>query len=171
MSRPWYGEQFHGKKTANGEIFDMYALSAAHRTLPLGTQVRVTNLENDRSVELVVNDRGPYVDDRILDCSFAAAQELGYADQGTARVRIEVLQPGDNTYAGGGVIAADNIVIGEYPSRWKAERIYYYLRGRYKTCRVEAEGDTFRVVIGPFTSPEIKKRILKRLRQEGYEAR
>ncbi len=173
----WYGEQFHGKKTANGDLFDMYALSAAHKTMPLGSQIRVTNLGNGRSVTLVVNDRGPFVENRILDCSMAAARELGYDKQGTARVRIEMLQVGDNRYAGGGIIddngavGGDNIVIGEYSSRWKAERIYYYLRGRYKTCRIEGDNESYRVMIGPFTSTAVKSKILARLRREGYDAR
>jgi rare lipoprotein A len=88
----WYGKEFDGRPTASGERFDMNGVSAAHRTLPLGTKVRVTNLENDREVELKINDRGPFVKGRILDCSYGAARELGFAGAGLARVRIEVLE-------------------------------------------------------------------------------
>jgi len=88
----WYGKKFHGLRTANGEIYDMHALSAAHKTLPLPTLMRVTNLENGRSITVRVNDRGPFVKDRLIDLSYAAATELGYARAGTAHVRVQSLQ-------------------------------------------------------------------------------
>ena len=87
----WYGDAFHGKLTANGERYDMYTLSAAHKTLPLPTLVRVTNLSNGRSVIVRVNDRGPFVKERLIDLSYAAANALGYMNQGTARVRVQTL--------------------------------------------------------------------------------
>jgi len=89
----WYGEQFHGKYTANGEIFDLNQLTAAHRTLPMPTVVRVTNLENGRSIEVRVNDRGPYARGRIIDMSRRAAQLLGFEGQGTAKVRVQIDVP------------------------------------------------------------------------------
>lgn len=93
----WYGRDFHGKKTANGERYDMYAMSAAHKTLPMPSLVRVTNLENGRSVVVRVNDRGPFVKSRLIDLSYAAAKELGYDNKGTARVRVQVI--GNNNSA------------------------------------------------------------------------
>ena len=87
----WYGRDFHGKKTANGETYNMHAMSAAHKTLPLPTMVRVTNLDNGRSVVVRVNDRGPFVKSRIIDLSYAAARALGYDRKGTARVRVQAL--------------------------------------------------------------------------------
>jgi len=87
----WYGSDFHGKRTSNGEIYDMYALTAAHKTLPLGVFVKVTNKTNDRSLVVRVNDRGPFVRGRIIDLSYAAAKELGVVGPGTAPVRIEAL--------------------------------------------------------------------------------
>lgn len=87
----WYGRKFHGHLTSNGETYDMYELSAAHRSLPLPTYVRVTNLENDRSTIVRVNDRGPFHDKRLIDLSYAAAKVLGFDGQGTARVHIEAL--------------------------------------------------------------------------------
>ncbi|MFP4560703.1 MAG: septal ring lytic transglycosylase RlpA family protein [Thiohalorhabdus sp.] len=89
----WYGDQFHGRPTANGEEFDMHLPTAAHRTLPLPTMVRVTNLENGRSTQVRVNDRGPFVDtpDRIIDLSYAAAKRLGMDKQGVAQVRVEAI--------------------------------------------------------------------------------
>ena len=87
----WYGPDFHGLATANGETYDMNALTAAHRTLPMPSMVRVTNLENGRQIALRVNDRGPFANNRILDVSRRAAQLLGFAQQGTARVRVEIM--------------------------------------------------------------------------------
>jgi len=89
----WYGEQFHNRRTANGEIFDMDALSAAHKTLPLPSLVEVTNLDNGRKMVVRVNDRGPFVGDRIIDLSRAAADKLGYRRQGVARVRVRYIGP------------------------------------------------------------------------------
>ena len=88
----WYGDAHHGRKTASGETFDMNALTAAHRTLPLGTRVLVTNLANGRSVDVRINDRGPVVSDRIIDLSFAAARALGGVGAGVFRVRIAVVE-------------------------------------------------------------------------------
>jgi rare lipoprotein A len=88
----WYGPYHHGRKTANGEIFNMNALTAAHRTLPLGTRVKVTNLENGRAVVVRLNDRGPYIDGRIIDLSRKAAEVLGMAEKGLAQVSVEVLK-------------------------------------------------------------------------------
>ena len=85
----WYGENHHGKTTANGEAFDMNGMTAAHRSLPFGTVVRVTNLTSKRMVKVRVNDRGPYAEGRIIDLSARAARELAIADHGVARVRIE----------------------------------------------------------------------------------
>lgn len=87
----WYGKKFHGRKTSNGERFDMYQVSAAHKSLPIPTMVRVTNLDNGRKIDLRVNDRGPFHDDRIIDLSMAAARALGFSEQGTAPVVVEAL--------------------------------------------------------------------------------
>ena len=87
----WYGSQFHGKTAANGEIYDMTALTAAHRTLPLGTVIRVINVLNGKQVRVRINDRGPYVGGRILDLSYAAAQELGMVEGGISVVQLEVI--------------------------------------------------------------------------------
>jgi rare lipoprotein A len=87
----WYGADFHGKKTANGQTYDMYGVSAAHKTLPLGSRVRVTNLANHRSVVLTINDRGPFVNERILDLSYGAAKKLGTVQTGVAKVRVTSL--------------------------------------------------------------------------------
>ncbi|MDT8896259.1 septal ring lytic transglycosylase RlpA family protein [Halomonas sp. I1] len=89
----WYGKKFHGYATSNGEIYDMYKMSAAHRTLPLPTYARVTNLDNGRSVIVRVNDRGPFHSEREIDLSYAAASRLDILDRGTGRVRVEAINP------------------------------------------------------------------------------
>ena len=88
----WYGPGFHGKKTASGEIYDQTKLTAAHKTLPLGTKARVTNLENGNAVEVEINDRGPFVNGRIIDLSRAAAGALGLVKDGIAPVKVEVIE-------------------------------------------------------------------------------
>jgi rare lipoprotein A len=87
----WYGPQHHGKRTASGETYDMHKLTAAHRTLPLGTRVRVTNLDNGRTVEVRINDRGPFAPGRVLDLSYAAARHLGAVGDGVISVGVTVL--------------------------------------------------------------------------------
>jgi rare lipoprotein A len=95
----WYGAKFHGRKTANGEIYDMNGISAAHRTLPMPSFVRVTNLGNGRTMNIRINDRGPYAHGRILDLSRRAAQLLGFEKQGTARIRVRILASESRTLA------------------------------------------------------------------------
>lgn len=94
----YYAEDFNGKKTANGETYDMYKMTAAHRTLPFNTKVRVTNLDNKRSIIVRINDRGPFKLERIIDLSLAAATQLGMKGTGTAKVKLEVIEWGDEEY-------------------------------------------------------------------------
>lgn len=89
----WYGQKFHGRKTSSGEPYDMYAMTAAHKTLPLPAYVRVTSLENGRSIVVRVNDRGPFVDNRLIDLSYAAAVKLDMIGSGTAMVQVEAIDP------------------------------------------------------------------------------
>lgn len=91
----WYGRKFHGKQTASGEIYDMYKMTAAHPTLPIPSYVRVRNLENDRSVIVRVNDRGPFLRGRVIDLSYTAAHRLGYIEQGSASVEVTAIVPGE----------------------------------------------------------------------------
>ncbi|MDA3899043.1 MAG: septal ring lytic transglycosylase RlpA family protein [Spirochaetes bacterium] len=97
----WYGRAFHGRKTASGEPFDMYELSAAHKNYPFGTVLQVKNLDNGKSVQVRVNDRGPYVDGRIIDVSYAAGRDLGMLTTGTARVGLKVVSSPGATAVGG----------------------------------------------------------------------
>src|SRR5262249_42444178 len=115
----WYGEDFHGGATANGEIYDMNALTAAHRTLPMPSMVRVTDLENGRQIVLRVNDRGPFVNNRIIDVSRRAAQLLGFEQQGTARVRVEIMEAESRQlaalYGGGAQSPTTAVAAGPVP--------------------------------------------------------
>ena len=92
----YYAQDFNGKKTANGETYDMYKMTAAHRSLPFNTKVRVTNVDNKRSIIVRINDRGPFKLERIIDLSLAAATQLGMKDTGTATVKLEVIEWGDD---------------------------------------------------------------------------
>lgn len=146
----WYGADFHGKKTSSGEDYDMYGRTCAHKTLPLGTRVRIRNLENNRTCEARVNDRGPFVEGRIVDLSFTVAKELGIVDKGTAMVRVEPLD---------GVTLEDGLFtwqIGSFVERKNADRLAASARERVKDVRVvEAYvgGRTvFRVQVGKYTT-------------------
>ncbi len=106
----WYGKQFHSRKTSSGEVYDMLAMTAAHPTLPIPSYVRVTNLKNNRQAVVRVNDRGPFLQNRLIDLSYAAAAKLGYTEQGHTNVEIEVLLPGD------AVLAAPMVATAKTPN-------------------------------------------------------
>jgi rare lipoprotein A len=112
----WYGPGFHGKRTANGEVYDQYELTAAHQTLPLGTRVMVTSLTNGRSVEVRINDRGPFVGGRIVDLSYAAASVIRMVGAGTMPVRLEVLGGGDVLLASRGAVPVGAVRRAAVPS-------------------------------------------------------
>ncbi|TXR54248.1 septal ring lytic transglycosylase RlpA family protein [Reinekea thalattae] len=141
----WYGEKFHGHTTSNGEVFDMYQVSAAHKSLPLPTWVRVTNLDNNQSIYVRVNDRGPFHSGRIIDLSYAAAVKLGFHDKGTARVRVEALP--DNELD----TASYFVQVGAFSQQNSAQSLQRQLSDQVKDP-VEIYQDTFyRVRIGPVT--------------------
>lgn len=174
----WYGAKFHGRRTASGERYNMREFSAAHRTLPFGTLLEVTNLNNGNQVQVRVNDRGPFAEDRILDVSLAAARELDFVGDGVAPVRLVVLSGGDGLHEGfenaeeipeSGEAAAGSIVVGRCDSWWKAERLRHFLKGRFATIRIEGTEGDYRVVIGPFASEKLRQSVARRLSLEGYE--
>jgi rare lipoprotein A len=162
----WYGKDFHGKKTSNGEIYDMYAMTAAHKTLPLGTYVRVRNLENNRELEVRVNDRGPFVRGRIIDLSYAAANELGLVGPGTAKVEIFALGTPSTTDSGTGrTFVQDDYFsgnftfqVGAFVNRENAERLKRKLDEQYKNAHITIydRGDQvfYRVRVGTFKTLE-----------------
>ncbi|MGC9324583.1 MAG: septal ring lytic transglycosylase RlpA family protein [Desulfomonilia bacterium] len=161
----WYGEDFHGKPTATGETYNMYGCSAAHKTLPLGSTVRVTNLTNGRTIIVPINDRGPYVGDRIIDMSYGAARHLGMVEEGLAKVRVEVLKtPRSLTY---GYV----LQFGAYTDRDNALNMANQLSSRGYTPSVEevvVKGRTFyRVRLGEFPSLQEAQGIAKMLSSQG----
>ncbi|MCF8105253.1 MAG: septal ring lytic transglycosylase RlpA family protein [Desulfohalobiaceae bacterium] len=119
----WYGGKFHGRKTANGETYDMHGLTAAHKTLPFGLRVRVGNLDNGRTVVVRINDRGPFVKDRVIDLSYAAARRMGMVRSGTARVTITPL-----SRPGPAAREAYCVQVGAFASRDNAGRVLEELR-------------------------------------------
>ncbi|PIW47497.1 MAG: septal ring lytic transglycosylase RlpA family protein [Zetaproteobacteria bacterium CG12_big_fil_rev_8_21_14_0_65_54_13] len=191
----WYGKDFHGKPTANGEHYDMHTLSAAHKTLPLPTLVRVTNLENGRTVIVRVNDRGPFVKERLIDLSYAAARELGYERQGTAHVRVQTLEaaPVDMLAAGAAIKAREHadmvrvnrpaplttvhsgklfVQLGAFSVQENALRQQKLLLPRHPEAHlvsVPIAGRTmYRVRIGPFMQADQVEKTVLTLRQEGF---
>lgn len=102
----WYGRKFHGQRTSNGEVYDMYGMTAAHPVLPIPSYVRVTNLSNGKTVVVRVNDRGPFLHGRLIDLSYAAAHKLGFAQSGSAPVEVELILPGDDKLAHNGIARA-----------------------------------------------------------------
>ncbi len=162
----WYGKDFHGKKTSNGEIYDMYAMTAAHKTLPLGTYVRVLNLENNRQLELRINDRGPFVRGRIIDLSYSAAKELGLVGPGTAKVEITALGTPvatdggtGRTYVQGDYYSGNfTFQVGAFANRENAERLKRKLDEQYKNAHITLydRGDMmfYRVRVGAFKTLE-----------------
>jgi len=176
----WYGKDFHGKKTSNGEIYDMYAMTAAHKTLPLGTYVRVQNLENNRELEVRVNDRGPFVRGRIIDLSYTAAKELGLIGPGTAKVEIVALgtpaaTDGDagHTFVQQDYYSGDfTFQVGAFVNRENAERLKRKLDEQYNNAHVTTydRGDKifYRVRVGSFKTLEdaVKNEVI--LIQSGY---
>ena len=190
----WYGRDFHGKRTANGEKYDMNAMTAAHPTLPLPSYVLVTNLENGRKAVLRVNDRGPFAKGRILDVSRRAAQVLGYERNGTARVRVQAyplksrknappppvvaLNNADTRWSEPGYgEAARNMSVfvqaGAFSSRYGAEQVKSQLArvGTATVSSVQVDGRSlYRVRIGPMASVNQADDILGRVKAMGHSA-
>jgi len=176
----WYGKNFHGKKTSNGEIYDMYAMTAAHKTLPLGTYVRVQHLENKQELEVRINDRGPFVRGRIIDLSYTAAKKLGIVGPGTADVEIVALGTPATTDGGTsrtfvqGDYYSGNFTfqVGAFANRENAERLKRKLDEQYKNAHITLydRGDKifYRVRVGAFNSLEDAVRNEAILIQDGY---
>jgi len=169
----WYGPGFHGKKTANGETYDMHARTAAHKLLPLGTLVQVTDLDTGRSVTARINDRGPFVDGRVIDLSRALAEDLDMLDRGTARVRVvAVAGPAGAPPPRQNLPGAYAWQVGAFTVRANAERLAATLRPRFGAAQVVAydRGDTLfhRVRVGPFPGLDQAQGALPRLLADGY---
>ncbi len=157
----WYGTKFHGRRTSSGEPYDMYAMTAAHRELPLPTYVQVTNLRNGRTVVVKVNDRGPFHGNRIIDLSYAAATKLGILGNGTGMVEVTALNPNRPAPPPRRVqIIADRapilyIQVGAFANRYNAEQLSHRLSNSLRIpLRIQQAGNMFRVQIGPLSGVE-----------------
>ena len=179
----WYGRRFQGGPTSSGEPYDMYAMTAAHPTLPIPSYARVTNLANGRSVVVRINDRGPFHSDRIIDLSYTAAWKLGYAEAGSTRVAVEAIVPGSAPTA---VVAAKEervpkqeptaeakgvyLQLGAFSAREAAEnfrvRVYRELAWLSEAIQVIAGGTVFRLHLGPYRTPDEARSVADRIQAE-----
>lgn len=183
----WYGKQFHGKLTSDGEHYNMYAMTAAHKTLPLPSYARVTNLNNGRSVIVRINDRGPFLENRLIDLSYAAAAKLGILATGTGIVEVDGLAPQETTPR---TITAEAAVpdpsapavesdartpllylqVGAFASRNNAETLRSHLeQADFKAVKVEHahSSSLYRVRIGPIANVEASDRLAQRIAAYG----
>lgn len=185
----WYGRKFHGRHTSNGEVYDMFAMTAAHKTLPIPSYVRVTNLNNGREVVVRVNDRGPFHGQRLIDLSYAAAQRLGFADQGTAPVEVVIVAPeespstsaheeadqkGERPADADPVRAEENtfLQVGAFSSREAARRQQRQLSewlDRPVVIHSDEDPTLHRVRIGPLTRDGEVRELREQLRSKAIE--
>ena len=185
----WYGQKFHGHRTANGEIYDMYRMSAAHKTLPLPSFVRVTNLSNGKQVVVRVNDRGPFHSERIIDLSYAAAIKLDYLKSGVAKVKLDVIHVdpnGDITVGNGPTISADEYSstdLAHTPNNGKSwfiqvaalqdgDKVAQLASGLALLYQIPThtpvEQGIYRLRLGPLASEQQAGELLNELKQNGY---
>ncbi len=160
----WYGPPYHGRRSANGEIYDMEKLTAAHRTLPFDTWVKVENLSNERSVEVRITDRGPFVEGRIVDLSRAAAREIQMLGPGVVEVRLTVIAPPKGAPAP----ALFAVQVGAFAERANAENLAESLRRRYPNCRLvhrESSSPPWRVLVGEEPGMERAAALARELRR------
>ena len=179
----WYGKKFHGRKTSNGETYDMYGVSAAHKTLPFNTVVRVHNLDNGKRIDVRINDRGPFIRGRIIDLSYGAAKKVGLVGPGTARVKIvalgavagpKELEKEKRTYAPvdyqQGVFTFQ---VGAFRDKNNAEKLRTRLDENYQNAHITTydspDGIFYRVRVGRFTTLEQARRGEEILIREGFD--
>jgi len=189
----WYGRKFHGRKTSNGEVYDMYAMSAAHKKLPIPTYAKVTNLKNGRSVIVRINDRGPFHENRVIDLSYAAASRIGVLGKGTALVEVRAIDPSapepakatrvaykpprnTNEQAvrvpSGSATPQIFLQAGAFSDSGNAQRLRKRLQqGLARSVRVTpvttAGGDVHRVQVGPLASVEIADTVSAQMHELG----
>jgi len=182
----WYGEDFHGKPTSSGEIYNMYGISAAHKILPLHTYVRVRNLQNGQTIDLRINDRGPFVSGRVIDLSFGAAQKLGIVAPGTAPVEVIALgtpssSPNNNNWKDKRYKPIDydrgifSIQVGAFGDRINAEKVARELIAFYKYAKVkpymaqDKKQTLYRVVVGKCSSLQQAEKYEYYLKNKGFQ--
>ena len=165
----WYGRRFHGRKTASGEAYDMYAMTAAHPTLPIPSYVRVTSLKNGRSVVVRINDRGPFHRNRLIDLSYTAAHKLGYLAQGSTRVRVESIDPADYGIEDDTAAPGLFLQVGAFGqpenARKLLERLQRELELDAARLSVVLIGTLHRVQIGPYANEDEARADRARVRE------
>ena len=180
----WYGDKFHGRKTSNGEIYNMHDMTAAHKTLPMNTWVSVQNLENERKIVVRINDRGPFVTGRVIDLSYTGAKEIGIADPGTAKVKVTALgeatsyseqtkepvefRPVDY-YSGNFTVQ-----VGAFQVKTNAEQYRDRLSKKYSNAHIvlftDDRGTFYRVRVGRFTNLKDAERFGEKILAEGFDS-
>lgn len=176
----WYGTKFHGRATSSGETYDMFAMTAAHKTLPIPVFVEVTNLENDRRIIVRVNDRGPFHEDRIIDLSYAAATKLGVSKTGTAPVKIRVVkQRGESEAAVNAAFTDDEgklyVQVASYGVEKNALDLIKKLHEQnFSDIRIHVDINKgkmlYRVRIGPLPSDDVAKKLIAQLKDIKYKS-
>jgi rare lipoprotein A len=167
----WYGRPYHGRKTASGEIYNMYGISAAHRTLPFGTRVRVHDLDNGKEVEASINDRGPFIEGRIIDLSYGAAKVIHLDIDGVARVKLEILGYGyaDSTVPPPGIFA---VQVGAFRDSENAERLKARIETHYAPVIIQSfdrgDGLFHRVRVGHESTEAAAQELARRLREDKF---
>ncbi|MFN3543438.1 MAG: septal ring lytic transglycosylase RlpA family protein [Thiobacillus sp.] len=171
----WYGKRFHGRRTASGEPYDMYAMTAAHPTLPIPSYARVICLDSGRSVVVRINDRGPFHSKRVIDVSYTAAHKLGFVQRGSTRVRVEAIDPGAQDAQENYVLRSsprgDGIYlqIGAFSRPDNAQRLLERLMQEpqfgAERARVVSTGDLYRVRVGPYDSEDAAHADRERIRE------
>jgi rare lipoprotein A len=163
----WYGHPYHGRAAANGEIYDMEKMTAAHRTLPFNTWVRVYDLDNNKTTEVRIIDRGPFIDGRIIDLSHAAAREIEMIGPGVAKVRIEVIRTPPNVTP-----AVFGVQVGAFRNKENAETLRKRMAGRYGAASLVQRNDTpglWRVLVGAEPTEQAAAELAARIRQDSVE--
>jgi len=158
----WYGHPYHGRASASGEIYDMERMTAAHRTLPFHTRVRVLNLENRKAVEVRINDRGPFWDGRIIDLSRAAARSLDMIGPGTARVQLEIIGP-----PGAAAPARYAVQVGAFREQANAERLRRRMEGQFGAARLVRRDPFWLVLVGEEPDESAARALADRIREAG----
>ena len=161
----WYGHPYHGRRAANGEVYDMEQMTAAHRTLPFGTWVRVLNLTNQKTADVRITDRGPFIDQRIIDLSHAAARAIEMIGPGTARVRVVIIQPPKQAEP-----ALFAVQTGAFRDRNNAERMREEMERKYGSARLvlrQGNPEVWRVLVGTEPTEERAAGLVERLRADG----
>lgn len=165
----WYGRRFHGKKTASGELYDMYAMTAAHPTLPIPSYARVTSLANGKTVVVRINDRGPFHSSRIIDLSYTAAHKLGYLGKGSTRVRVESIDPDSYDTQGEALQGGIYLQVGAFSQQDNAQQLLGRLTRELEVdasrTRIVLSGMLHRVQLGPYFNDDEAKADRVRLRE------